>query len=84
MANGSVAAALTRWRDLSPPTAREELATICERSISTVDRWVRGVGEPTYSDIWLMESHKPGLVRLLFPSVIKRERHVAGRVARAG
>lgn len=74
-----IPAALMRWRSLEPVTDREELAVICDRSLSTVDRWVRGVGDPTFSDIWLMENHKPGLVKLLFSHAKKETVRKAAR-----
>ncbi len=60
------------WRNSSPTTTREELAVVCERSVSTIDRWARGVGEPTVTDVWLMEKHKPGIVAMLFKSAKPR------------
>lgn len=44
---------------------------MCCRSVSTVDRWVHGIGEPNVSDVWLMEKHKPGLVEMLFSGAKK-------------
>jgi hypothetical protein len=72
--------ALIKWRGIEPVTTREELAVICLRSVSTVDRWARGVGEPTVTDVWLMERHKPGLVDMLFSSA---KREVGRRALRA-
>ena len=74
--------AIIKWRNISPLTTREELACVCFRSVSTVDRWTRGVGEPTVSDVWLMEQHKPGIVDMLFAPTARKD---GGRVrARAG
>lgn len=73
-----VRAAVIGWRDIEPFTMREEIAVICDRSLSTIDRWVRGDGEPTVSDILSMENHKPGIVEMLFANT-KRKR--AGRKA---
>lgn len=63
--------AVVEWREIEPFTMREELAVICSRSVSTVDRWVRGASEPTVSDVLLMEQHKPGIVDMLFPRTKK-------------
>jgi transcriptional regulator with XRE-family HTH domain len=45
---------------------REALAGLCERSVSTVERWERGTTEPTLSDIRRMQKKSPGIVGLLF------------------
>jgi hypothetical protein len=66
--------ALAKWRNIEPFTMREELAVICNRSISTVDRWVSGKGDPTLTDVWLMEKHKPGLVEMLFGRSVRAAR----------
>jgi malate synthase len=69
-----IPAALVKWRNIAPSTTREEIAAMCCRSVSTVDRWVHGIGEPNVSDVWLMEKHKPGLVEMLFSSTKKAAR----------
>jgi len=75
--------AIIKWRNLSPLTTREELACVCFRSVSTVDRWTRGVGEPTVSDVWLMERHKPGLVDMLFATAATKREVGRGKSARS-
>lgn len=75
---------LVTWRDRSPETSREQVAVVCRRSVSTIDRWFKGLGEPTVSDVRSMEAYKPGLVDALFaPGVVKRRSNGAGRGARA-
>ena len=60
------ASAVRRWRAMRPAHSRAELAVACGKSVSTIDRWERGLVEPTPSDIRALEALKPGLVALLF------------------
>lgn len=65
--------AIRQWRENGDkPLTREELAEKIGRCISTVRNWERGT-EPRFTDIKLMESAKPGLVKLLFLSGVRFE-----------
>lgn len=57
-----VGKAIARWR-LAPPTITvQRIAEHTERSIPTVNRWLRGMAEPTISEFLGLEALREGLL----------------------
>jgi len=78
--------AVREWREHASLT-REELAMKTGRCLSTIRNWEKD-REPRASDIGMLESVAPGLVRRLFPAAFRRRPphpagHRANGVARA-
>lgn len=63
-----VGRAIEAWRE-HERLRQEEVAAKLGRSMSTVQRWERGLQDPRLSDIVAMEKLRPGLVPRLFPHV---------------
>lgn len=62
--------AIREWRESEvggKTVSMEELAVKIERSLSTIQRWERGVLQPKVSDLQKMDKVKPGLLERLFP-----------------
>jgi DNA-binding transcriptional regulator YiaG len=56
---------LRQWREGCEMT-REQLAPLIGRSVSTIQRWERGIAEPRVSDLRTMEERRPGIIEALF------------------
>jgi ribosome-binding protein aMBF1 (putative translation factor) len=68
---GRIGQKITQWREKQAQISMEALAAKIDRSLSTIQRWERGVIEPKVSDLQAMDRVNPGLPELLFPRLAK-------------